>query len=81
MQLQISRARLRGTSENVIVVLKSCLVTWAQPDRGIVGLRELEFVGIGGLPIMDELEPLEKTCPFEHFQMAFVTIPAIPVNP
>jgi hypothetical protein len=62
----------------VIVVFQSCLPTWAEPDRGIVGLRELEFVGVGGLPIMDELEPLEKTCPFQHFQMAFVTVP---VNP
>ena len=78
MQLQISRARLGGTSENMIVVFKSCLATWAEPDRGIVGLRELEFVGVGGLPIMDELEPLEKTRPFQYFQMAFVTIP---VNP
>ena len=78
MQLQISRAHLRGTAENVIVVFKSCLATWAEPDRGIVGLRELEFLGVGGLPVMDELEPLEKTGPFEHFQMAFVTIP---VNP
>ena len=79
MQLQISRAHLGGTSENVIVVFKSCLAAWAEPDRGIVGLRELEFVGIGGSPIMDELEPLEKTCPFQYyFQMAFVTVP---VNP
>ena len=81
MQLQISRAHLRGTADNVIMVFKSCLATWAEPNRGIVVLRDLEFVGIGGLPIMDELEPLEKTCPFGHFQMAFVTIPAIPVNP
>ena len=62
----------------MIVVFKSCLATWAEPNRGIVVLRDLEFVGIGGLPIMDELEPLEKTCPFQYFQMAFVTIP---VNP
>ena len=62
----------------MIVVFKSCLATWAEPNRGIVVLRDLEFVGIGGLPIMDELEPLEKTGPFQHFQMAFVTIP---VNP
>ena len=60
------------------MVFKSRLATWAELDRGIVGLRELEFLGVGGLPVMDELEPLEKTGPFEHFQMAFVTIP---VNP
>ena len=57
------------------MVFKSCLATWAEPDRGIVGLRELEFLGVGGLPVMDELEPLEKTGPFQHFQMVFVTIP------
>jgi hypothetical protein len=60
------------------MVFQSCLATWAEPDRGIVGFRELGFVGVGGLPIMDELEPLEKTGPFQHFQMAFITIP---VNP
>jgi len=62
------------------VVFKSCLATWAEPDRGIVGLRELELVGVGGLPIMDELEPLEKTGPFQHFQMAFVIIPGFHVE-
>ena len=62
----------------MIVVLQSCLTTWAEPDRGIVGLREIEFVGVGGLPIVDELELLENTGPFQHFQMAFMTIP---VNP
>jgi hypothetical protein len=36
----------------------------------------LDFMSLScGLPIMDELEPLEKTGPFQHFQMAFVTIP------
>ena len=60
------------------MVFQGCLTTWAEPDRGIVGLRKLDFLGVGGLPIMDELEPLEKTFPFQHFQMAFVTIP---VNP
>ena len=54
------------------MVFQSCLTTWAEPDRGI------KYVGVGGLPIMDELEPLKKTGPFQHFQMAFVTIP---VNP
>ena len=62
----------------MVVVFKSCLATWAESDRGIVALRELEFVEIGGLPTMDELEPLEKTCPFQYVQLAFVTIP---VNP
>jgi hypothetical protein len=62
----------------VIVVFQSCLTARAEPDRGIVGLRELEFLGVGGLPIMDELEPLEKIGPLKHFQMAFVTIPANP---
>ena len=57
---------------------KSCLAIWAVLDRGIFGLRELEFVGVGGLSVMDELEPLVESGPFEHFQMAFVTIP---VNP
>jgi hypothetical protein len=54
LQLQISRACLRGTSENVIVVFQSCLTTWAEPDRGIVGLCELEFVGSDGLPILSD---------------------------
>jgi len=44
----------------------------------MVGLRKLEFLGVGGLPIMDELEPLEKTGRLKHFHMAFMTIP---VNP
>ena len=60
------------------MVFQRCLTTWAEPDRGIVRLRELEFLGIGGLPVMDELEPLVEAGSFEHFQMAFVTIP---VNP
>jgi len=47
----------------------------AEPDRGIVRLRKLEVLGVGGLPVMDELEPLEKTGPFENFQVAFMTIP------
>ena len=60
------------------MVFQSCLTTWAGPDRGIVGLCELEFLGVGGLSIMDELEPLEKTGPLKHFRMVFMTIP---VNP
>ena len=66
------------TLENMIMVFRSCLTARAEPDRGIGGLRRLEFLGVGGLPVMDELEPLEKTGPFQHFQMAFVTIPANP---
>ena len=57
------------------MVFQSCLTARAEPDRGIVGLRDLESLGDFGLPIMDELEPLEKTGPFEHFQVAFMTIP------
>ena len=38
-------------------------------------MDELEFLGVGVLPVMDKLEPLEKTGPFEHFQVAFMTIP------
>ena len=60
------------------MVFKGCLASWAEPDRGIVGLRELAFLGVGGLPVVDELEPLVQASPFEHFQMTFV---AIPVNP
>ena len=78
LQRQISRVPLRRTSENVIMVFQSCLTARAEPGRGVVGLRKLEFLGVGGLPIMDELEPLEKTGPFNYFQMAFM---AIPVNP
>jgi hypothetical protein len=58
LQRQISRAPLRRTSENAIMVFQSCVTTWTEPNRGIVGLRKLEFVGVGGLPIIDELEPL-----------------------
>ena len=29
------------------MVFKSCLAAWAEPDRGIVGLRELTFLGVG----------------------------------
>ena len=48
------------------MVFQSCLTARAEPDRGIVGLRELEFLGVGGLPVMDELEPLKKTGPFKQ---------------
>jgi hypothetical protein len=60
------------------MVFQGCLTTWAEPDRGIVGLRKLDFLGVGGLPIMDELEPLEKTGRLKRFHMAYMTIP---VNP
>ena len=63
------------TLENMIMVFRSCLTARAEPDRGIGGLHKLEFLGVGGLPVMDELEPLEKTGSFENFQMAFMTIP------
>ena len=63
--------------ENVIMVFKGCLAAWAEPDRGIVRLHELEFLGIGGLPVVNEFGPLVQASPFEHFQMTFV---AIPVN-
>ena len=33
-----------------------------------------EFLGVGWLPVMDELDPLEKSSPFEGFQVAFVSI-------
>jgi hypothetical protein len=52
------------------MVFRSCLTARAEPDRGIGGLRRLEFLGVGGLPVMDELEPLEKTGPFENLQVA-----------
>jgi hypothetical protein len=56
------------------MVFKGCLAAWAEPNRGIVGLRELEFLGIGGLPVVDELEPLVQAGSVEHFQMPFVAI-------
>ena len=45
------------------MVLKGCLATWTEPDRGIVGLGELGFLGVGGLPVVDELEPLVQASP------------------
>ena len=57
------------------MVFQSCHTARAEPDRGIVRLRELESLGGFGLPVMDELEPLEKIGLFEHFQVAFMTIP------
>ena len=57
------------------MVFQSCLTARADPDRGIGGLRELELLGVGGLPVIDELDPLEKRGPFEDFQVAFMTIP------
>ena len=44
------------------MAFQSYLTTWAEPDRGIVALHELELelLGVGGVLIMDELEPLEK---------------------
>ena len=65
------------TPEHVIMVFQSCLTARAEPDRGIGGPLKLEFLGVGGLPFMDELEPLEMTGPFKNFQVAFM---AIPVN-
>ena len=62
------------------MVFQSCLTARAEPDRGIGGLRKLEFLGVGGLPVMDELEALEKTGSFENFQMAFMTIPVNPCS-
>ena len=61
----VADARLRGTAENVVVVFKGYLTTWAEPDRGIVRLRELEFLGVGGLPAVDKREPLVQASPFE----------------
>jgi hypothetical protein len=62
--------------ENVIMVFKGCLAERAESDRGIVGLHELEFLGIGGLPVVNELEPLVQAGSVENFQMTFVAIPA-----
>jgi hypothetical protein len=59
------------------MVFKGCLAAWAEPDRGIIGLRELELLGVGALPVVNELEPLVQASSVEHFQMTFV---AIPVN-
>ena len=57
------------------MVFKGCLAAWAEPDRGIVGLGELELLGIGGLPIVNELEPLVvQAGSVENFQMTFVVI-------
>ena len=58
------------------MVFKGCLAAWAEPDRGIIRLRELEFLRIGGLPVVNELEPLVQAGSVENFQMTFVAIPA-----
>ena len=34
-----------------------------------------EFLGVGWLPVMDELDPLEKRSLLENFQVAFMTVP------
>jgi len=52
------------------MVFKGCLAAWTEPDRGIVGLRELAFLGISGLPVVNELEPLVQAGSVENFQMA-----------
>ena len=57
------------------MLFKGCLAAWAEPDRGIVGLRELEILGIGELPVVNELEPLVQAGSVENFQMTFVAIP------
>jgi hypothetical protein len=57
------------------MVFQSCLAARAELDRGIVGLRDLEFLGGGGLSVMDEFDPLETRGPFENLQVAFMTIP------
>jgi hypothetical protein len=59
------------------MVFRGCLAAWAEPDRGIVGLCELEFLGTGGLLVVNEPEPLVQAGSVENFQMTFV---AIPVN-
>jgi hypothetical protein len=53
------------------MVFQCCLTARTEPDQGIVGLRKLEFWGVGELSVMDELEPVEKTGPFENFHVAF----------
>ena len=45
------------------MVFQSCLTARTEPDRGIGGLCELDFLGVGELPVMDDLEPPEKTDP------------------
>jgi hypothetical protein len=57
------------------VVFQSFIAARAEPDQGIGGLSELEFLGVGGLPVIDELDPLEARCPFEDFQEAYLTVP------
>ena len=57
------------------MVFQSCLTARAEPDRGIIGLRELEFLGVGGLPVVNELEPLVQAGSVDNFQMTFVAIP------
>jgi hypothetical protein len=57
------------------MVFQCCLAARVEPDRGIGGLSELEFVGVGRLPVMDELDPLEKGGLFVNFRVAFMTIP------
>jgi hypothetical protein len=52
----------------MVRVFQSCLTARTEPDRGISGLRELEIWGIGGLPVMDELEPLERQAPLRTFR-------------
>jgi hypothetical protein len=41
----------------------------------IIRLRELEFLGVGRLPVMNKLEPLIQGGPVENFQMTFMAIP------
>jgi hypothetical protein len=61
------------------MVFQRCLAARAEPDRCIGGLTELEFLGIGWLvgwlPVMDELDTLEKRSPFENLQVAFMPVP------
>jgi hypothetical protein len=56
------------------MVFKGCLAAWAEPGRGIVILRELNFLGVGGLPVINELEPLVQGGSIENFQMTFMAI-------
>jgi hypothetical protein len=41
----------------------------------MVRLRELVFLGVGGLPVVNNLEPLIQGGSVENFQMTFVAIP------
>ena len=71
-QICIATVFLSKMSEDVIMVFQSCLAARAEPDRGIGGLSELEF--LVGQSWMNLIR-WKREAPLRNLQVAFMTVP------